>query len=204
MSRGVLLILEGLDRSGKSTQAKRLVEYINNSGRKAILIPFPERSDPFGQLIDKYLRNEIDINEQALHLAFSANRWQMESKIRKHIAEGTDVVCDRYAFSGVAYSMAKGLDERWAKQPDIGLPNPDVVLFFQVSAEVVRQRGGFGEERLEREDLQKRVSAIMETLRKDNWKNLNADGDIETVHKSIIDIYQNLDRSKSLSSITEL
>ncbi|KHJ85292.1 hypothetical protein OESDEN_14986 [Oesophagostomum dentatum] len=106
--RGALIVFEGLDRSGKSTQAKRLVNTINASGGSAILLPFPDREEPFGQVIDRYLRKEIDLCERALHLAFSANRWEKAALIEEKIAAGVDVICDRYCFSGVAYSIAKG------------------------------------------------------------------------------------------------
>ncbi|CAD6199060.1 unnamed protein product [Caenorhabditis auriculariae] len=88
--RGVLIVFEGLDRSGKSTQARRLLDFINkekgqgdSSSPAAILQAFPDRKEPFGQVIDKYLRKEIDLCERALHLAFSANRWEKESLIRE-------------------------------------------------------------------------------------------------------------------------
>ncbi|EYB84389.1 hypothetical protein Y032_0317g2316 [Ancylostoma ceylanicum] len=105
--RGALIVFEGLDRSGKSTQAKRLMDKINASGGRAVILPFPDRKEPFGQVIDRYLRKEIDLCERALHLAFSANRWEKAALIEEKIAAGVDVICDRYCFSGVAYSIAK-------------------------------------------------------------------------------------------------
>ncbi|VDM77149.1 unnamed protein product [Strongylus vulgaris] len=67
-----------------------------------------DRQEPFGQVIDRYLRKEIDLCERALHLAFSANRWEKAALIEEKIADGVNVICDRYCFSGVAYSIAKG------------------------------------------------------------------------------------------------
>ena len=75
-------------------------------------------------------------------------------------------MCDRYAFSGVAFSAAKGtLSMDWCKAPDRGLPKPDLVLFLDVSAEVAKTRGGYGEERYEKEEFQARVRKAFETLR---------------------------------------
>ena len=55
---------------------------------------------------------------------------------------------DRYAHSGVCFSSAKpGLSVEWCKRPDEGLPQPDVVLFMDLSVEAAAQRGGFGGER---------------------------------------------------------
>ncbi|EYB84386.1 hypothetical protein Y032_0317g2315 [Ancylostoma ceylanicum] len=62
------------------------------------------------------------------------------------------------------------MDPHWVRQADIGLPRPDVVLFFEVSPEVAKQRGGFGEERLESDQLQKKVHSAMELLRKSYWR----------------------------------
>ncbi|VDO50497.1 unnamed protein product [Haemonchus placei] len=202
--RGALIVFEGLDRSGKSTQAKRLAERINSTGGQAVLLPFPDRKEPFGQVIDRYLRKEIDLCERALHLAFSANRWEKAAFIEEKIAAGVDVICDRYCFSGVAYSIAKGLDSNWVRQADIGLPRPDVVLFFEVSPAVVKQRNGYGGERLECDILQRKVYQAMKDLRKSYWQSVNADYDMDTVEKVVYDIYENIPRSKPLGKIESL
>ncbi|CAJ0606703.1 unnamed protein product [Cylicocyclus nassatus] len=205
--RGALIVFEGLDRSGKSTQARRLVDTINTSGRSAILLPFPDRKEPFGQVIDRYLRKEIDLCEHALHLAFSANRWEKAALIEEKIAAGVDVICDRYCFSGVAYSIAKdysGMDSHWVRQADIGLPKPDVVLFFEVSPEVVKQRGGYGQERLESDQLQRKVHLAMKELQKSYWQTVNADGDMESVQAIVNDIYSKISRDQPLGVIDSI
>uniref|UniRef100_A0A8R1DV82 dTMP kinase n=1 Tax=Caenorhabditis japonica TaxID=281687 RepID=A0A8R1DV82_CAEJA len=113
-TRGLLIVFEGLDRSGKSTQARRLVDFLNkkHSGQgdtkhTAVLQAFPDRSSPIGKLIDQYLKKEIDLDEHSLHLMFSADRFLKNQTIRDNIANGIDVICDRYCYSGVAYSLAK-------------------------------------------------------------------------------------------------
>lgn len=212
--RGLLIVFEGLDRSGKSTQAKRLVESINkkstesgdaSSSPSAVLQAFPDRSSSIGKLIDQYLRKEIDMDEHALHLLFSADRFSKNQMIRDNIAKGIDVICDRYCYSGVAYSLAKGLPEQWVRSSDVGLPKPDAVLFFDVSPEVAAQRGGFGEERLETATIQQKVAAVMPTLRDDAyWKTVNADGDLDSVEKNVFRIYENLDREKPFESLEKI
>ena len=74
---------------------------------------------------------------------------------------GTTLVVDRYAYSGVAFTAAKGLpglDRAWCTAPDAGLPAPDAVFFLSLDAAEAAQRGGFGEERYETEALQRAVS----------------------------------------------
>eukprot|EP00349_Pseudokeronopsis_sp_Brazil_P006847 CAMPEP_0202972360 /NCGR_PEP_ID=MMETSP1396-20130829/35813_1 /ASSEMBLY_ACC=CAM_ASM_000872 /TAXON_ID= /ORGANISM="Pseudokeronopsis sp., Strain Brazil" /LENGTH=70 /DNA_ID=CAMNT_0049702681 /DNA_START=199 /DNA_END=411 /DNA_ORIENTATION=+ len=66
------------------------------------------------------------------------------------LSSGTTVVCDRYAYSGVAYSAAKGLDFDWCKVPDKGLIIPDLIFYIDVDAEDIAAREGYGEEKYEK------------------------------------------------------
>ncbi|KAL5513022.1 CDC8 [Sanghuangporus vaninii] len=158
--RGVLIVIEGLDRSGKSTQAGALAARLAQSNVPAKLIKFPDRTTPIGKMIDAYLRSQSDLDDRAIHLLFSANRWELATSIERTLSEGTTIICDRYAFSGVVYSVSKGLPFSWCKSPDIGLPAPDLALFLDVSPEKARERGGYGEERYEKEEMQKRVREL--------------------------------------------
>ena len=63
------------------------------------------------------------------------NRWENKGWLAKELAKGANVVCDRYAYSGVSYSAAKGLDFDWCLGADRGLVQPDLVLYFDISAE---------------------------------------------------------------------
>ena len=66
---------------------------------------------------------------------------------------GQHVICDRYAYSGVAYSAAKGLNFDWCKNADKNLLKPDIVFYLDADAEQTSSREGFGEERFERTDF---------------------------------------------------
>lgn len=101
------------------------------------------------------------------------------STIKSQLAAGTMIICDRYAYSGLAFSVAKntGLSYEWCLNPDIGLPAPDVVFFLDVSPEVARKRGGFGEERYEKEELQAAVRRVFKQIGEDvqeRWEVINA------------------------------
>merc|ERR1719178_398667 len=99
----------------------------------------------------------IELPDETIHLLFSANRWESVLSIVETLNNGTSVICDRYAFSGVAYSAAKGLDLAWCQTPDIGLPVPDGVFFLHVDESVGASRANFGDERYENADMQGRV-----------------------------------------------
>lgn len=76
-----------------------------------------------------------DTDDAAVHLLFSANRWEASKSIKQKLQEGQSIVLDRYAFSGVAFTAAKGTQSiDWCKGPDVGLPRPDVVIYLNVSS----------------------------------------------------------------------
>lgn len=75
-SRGALIVLEGLDRSGKSSQSMRLLSFLEGLGHSTELWRFPDRTTSIGQMISSYLSNESQLDDYTTHLLFSANRWE--------------------------------------------------------------------------------------------------------------------------------
>jgi dTMP kinase len=118
-------------------------------------------------MINNYLTGQSEQEDHVIHLLFSANRWELADSIQKDIAAGTTVVIDRYYYSGCVYSAAKhnpNLDLKWARHPDEGLPRPDICLFLDISAEKAANRGGFGGEKYENQQMQGRVRELFQTL----------------------------------------
>lgn len=74
--RGALIVLEGLDRSGKSSQCARLLSFLQGKGCQAEGWRFPDRGTSVGQMISAYLANESELDDRTIHLLFSANRWE--------------------------------------------------------------------------------------------------------------------------------
>ena len=97
------------------------------------------------------------MGNEAVHLLFAMNRWETRTQILEKLQSGISVVCDRYAYSGVAYSAAKGLDFEWCLGADRGLLRPDLVFFIDISPEAISKRSGFGDERFERVEFQAKV-----------------------------------------------
>lgn len=113
---------------------------------------------------------------------------------------GETIICDRYAFSGLAFSASKVrpgsqsyplLDYDWCRTPDVGLPAPDITLVLDVSADVARKRGGYGEERYEKEDIQRRVRDVFVRIGEQvqggggRWEIIDADESQEEVQQVI-------------------
>ncbi|GAA6064345.1 hypothetical protein JCM10212_002321 [Sporobolomyces blumeae] len=146
-----------------------------------------DRTSPTGILINEYLtQKDTQLSDEAIHLLFSANRWEKAQEIRDDLEKGTTVVCDRYAFSGIAFSVIKGLPWAWCKSPDIGLPCPDLTLFLSLSLETASRRSGFGQERYETPEIQGKVRDVFASIgaecRKDveiNWRQESAGRDRE-------------------------
>jgi dTMP kinase len=107
------------------------------------------------------------LSDHAIHLLFSANRWEAAASMRADIEAGTTLIVDRYYYSGIVYSAAKGradLSLEWARAPEVGLPRPDLCLFLDLDPEAAAARGGFGIERYERGELQEKVRELFYEL----------------------------------------
>ena len=107
----------------------------------------------------------------------------------KLLESGKDVILDRYAYSGVAYTRAQGLDIQWCESSDVGLPTPDLVIFLSLTDPSTRE--AFGIERYEVPALQAKVLQVFNE-RFDGvckeWSVLHVDGmSIEQVHEKVLE-----------------
>jgi dTMP kinase len=206
-SRGLLIVFEGLDKSGKSTQSKLLYEALSLKNLRSELWRFPNRNTTIGKLIDSYLKKECELQDNAVHLLFSANRWELVDEMKEKLNSGINLIVDRYAYSGVAYSSAKtGLDFDWCKQCDVGLPKADLVCFMDTRSTSIEGRECFGQERYENVQFQsivynnfKKLFQLDKTDENDDCLVLNARDKIETIHSRILDHVLDL-QEKNLSS----
>ena len=161
--RGVFILFEGADKTGKTTQCRLLVAALQEKGFRAEFMSFPDRTTHTGKLIDAYLRDaSIQMDPKAAHLLFAANRRELEQQMRQKMMEGITLVVDRYAYSGVAYSIANGLDPEWCLLADRGLPAPDFIFMMGRSFEYERSIASssnetIGDERYETRRFQERV-----------------------------------------------
>ncbi len=150
-SRGVLVSIEGPDRVGKTTQVSLIADQ-----RLASCFRFPNRLSPLtGPPLVKMLTRQVRSEPRTDHMLFTANRWEAVPDITRQLLDMKhDVVLDRYCHSGVAYSVARGVDEKWAWATQVGLPKPDLVIYLRLGVEQLKGRTGFGDEALETEAIQ--------------------------------------------------
>lgn len=190
MVRGAFILFEGVDRSGKTTQASRLVQHLNATGRPSVSLKCPDRTTATGTLLNSYLRREVELNDVSVHLLFSANRWEMYASLLKYLQDGVNVVMDRYVYSGVAFSACKrGMSLEWCMNADRGLLRPDVVLYLDVPD--TRSRPGWGEERYETPEFQARVRdtfARLIRIENVNWYVVDASQTVDDVAVRVRDV----------------
>ncbi|WWC58545.1 thymidylate kinase [Kwoniella dejecticola CBS 10117] len=191
--RGAFIVFEGLDRCGKSTQVARLVERLKREGRKARLQKFPDRTTAIGRMIDAYLQSKAEMDDHAIHLLFSANRWECANAIKRDLQDGITVIADRYAFSGIAFSAAKGLSFDFCLNPDESLPLPDLTLYMTLPQQEASSRSQFGEERYETESMQsatrQQFGLVAQEVKnrhgEQRWVEVDARGTIDEVEDRI-------------------
>ncbi|OII75556.1 thymidylate kinase [Cryptosporidium ubiquitum] len=178
-NRGAFIVLEGTDRSGKTLQCQKIYDYLISIGRKCIKTEFPNRSTDVGKLLDGYLRKTIKLAPEVSHLLFTANRWELNDYIEKNLQNGVDVVCDRYSFSGIAYSSgAINLDYEWCKSKEQGLVSPDLVIFLDINLSLSSSRSGFGDEIYENIKDQNNVYEVYQSFSNYSfWNNIDASQD---------------------------
>lgn len=205
VNRGALIVLEGCDRSGKSTQCIKLVEALRKNDILAENISFPDRTTVTGKLIAEYLTNKTELNDRAIHLLFSANRWELCKKMERMLNDGITLIVDRYAFSGVAYSASKpNMKIAWCKQSDVGLPKPDLVFLLTMSCKALAKRPGFGKEIYEQTETQQRVAKLYKELKDDSWVDIEAEGTVQEVNDILLaDVMRtiNLVKTKPLGKL---
>ena len=192
--RGKFILFEGIDRSGKSTQCRLLYNHLKSSGKSVIEMSFPDRTTPLGKIIDQYLKKELEIpSSEAVHLLFSANRWELNEKIKQTLEKGTTIVMDRYIYSGLAFSSAKKIDLDWCRKADQGLVIPDIIFYLDIIIDEVMKRCNFGEERYEEKRFQQKVirqfTKILVGLEKTlNWKIIDGSWDVEKISQHVIEL----------------
>ena len=149
--RGLLIAFEGLDQSGKETQAARLREQFAAAGRTVHALSFPDYDTPIGREIRAALDGERDFAADTLQLLYVANRHEYRASIEQWMAAGDVVVCDRYRASSVAYGDAQGLDAEWLRDVQRHLPEPTAIFLLDIAPEEAVRRKAHGRDKFERD-----------------------------------------------------
>jgi dTMP kinase len=155
---GRLVVFEGLDQSGKQTQAELLRDRLKQEGHKARLVSFPDYGTSIGEEIARALQGEREYGPEVMQLLYIANRYERKPDLERWVQGGLILVCDRYVASSIAYGEAQSLDAIWLTAIQQYLPPPSLTILLDIAPETAVGRKSVDRDRYERDlEMQARV-----------------------------------------------
>jgi dTMP kinase len=186
LRKGKIIVLEGIDKAGKSTQSKLLMDYLKLSGKICTLITFPDYTTSIGAEIKAFLEGKRDYPIELKHILLSANRWEKKKEIESMVDSGTIVIINRYYQSNLVYGTSNGLNLRWLLSLEKGLPTADLVIVLDVTPRISLKRS------LEPDEFEKDVSLLQNVYKNYHklakpfrWKILNAEKSRDQIHDEV-------------------
>ena len=191
---GLLIAFEGLDQSGKQTQAERVSAHVSASGRQCRLLSFPDYGTPIGAEIAKALHGEREYGPDVMQLMYVANRYEKRVEMQQALDDGVVLVCDRYLASSIAYGEAQGLDAAWLRDIQRHLPRPILTILLDIAPETAVQRKAADRDRYERDlALLSRVrQSYQRQSTEDGWLRLNGERPREAVSTDVVNAVETL------------
>jgi dTMP kinase len=185
---GLLIAFEGLDQSGKQTQAERVRDHVTSRGRECRLLSFPDYTTATGAEISKALHGDREYEPDVMQLLYVANRYELRPQLTRWLSEGFVVVCDRYMASSIAYGEAHGLDPAWLADIQRFLPRPDLTILLDIAPETAVLRKATGRDRYERDlALLSRVrDSYGRQAEQDGWLRLDGERPREAVSRDVV------------------
>lgn len=189
VSPGRLIAFEGLDQSGKETQAARLDAWLVSRGHRVERLAFPDYTTPIALEIARTLEGSRDYSPDVLQLLYIANRFEYKARILEWMAAGAIVLCDRYLASSLAYGTAQGLDLAWLKAVQEPLPQPHLTVLLDIAPATALARKATGRDRFEQDlALLARVRATyLELAAGEGWCRIDGELERDVVSAQVIE-----------------
>lgn len=197
--KGKLIVIEGIDGSGKSTCAKNLAEKLNSINIKTIYTFEPTHSHYGAKLREGMLSEDLDAEEELL-LFVKDRKEHIEYMIKPALEEGYFIILDRYFYSSIAYQGAKGIDiNRIINMHKDFIIKPDIVFIFHLPIyialnRIISKRGIA--DRFENETYLKKVDKIFHSFNEPFIYHIDTDKDIKIINDELFNI---LEKSKMLA-----
>jgi dTMP kinase len=185
----MLIAFEGLDQSGKETQAQQLRERLREAGRKVRLLSFPDYGTSIGEEIARALQGEREYGPDVMQLLFVANRHERREAMLEWLNGGLILLCDRYRASSIAYGEAQGLDAQWLEEIQRFLPPADLTIYVDIAPETAARRKVHDRDRYERDlALLARVrSSYQRQAKAADWVSVDGEGTKEEIAAAVFD-----------------
>ncbi|HEX7274630.1 MAG TPA: dTMP kinase [Nitrososphaeraceae archaeon] len=187
LPKGKIIVFEGIDKAGKTTQAKLLEKKL---GRKCVRIDFPNYSTPIGKEIRQFLDGKRDYPDEVKMMLLSANRWERKDEIEKIVGKGTTVIMNRYYQSNLVYGISKGLKLDWLLSLDKDMPKADLVIVIDIKPKTLVSRSKNVVDTFEKDlELIRRVKKNYRILaNKFNWRLVEGEKSVDEVHQQVLKI----------------
>lgn len=190
MRKGRIVVIEGMDKAGKTTQSRVLVSALRNKGKLCASLDFPDYSTPIGREIKSFLDGKRDYPDETKLMLLSANRWERKETIDRMLSNGTILVMNRYYHSNLAYGVSKNLELDWLMTLDRGLPKEDLCIVLEIRPTISESRSQHAGDLFENDkDLLQNVYKNYRKLAKlFNWKIINGERSKEEVSRDILNM----------------
>jgi len=191
---GRLIVFEGIDGAGKTTQVRRAARALREKGLEVVKLVEPS-GGPYGRKIREMARGSVRrlSPEEELELFILDRRDDVERNILPALRRGDIVLLDRYYYSTMAYQGALGLDPETILEKNSFAPRPDLVLYLAIDVDealrrIERSRKG-NTDLFERREYLERVKAIFDDLarRFENFRTIEGTADEETVARRVLE-----------------
>jgi len=190
LRKGRIVVIEGMDKAGKTTQSRVLVSALRNKGKLCASLDFPDYSTPIGREIKSFLDGKRDYPDETKLMLLSANRWERKEIIDRTLSNGIILVMNRYYHSNLAYGVSKNLELDWLMTLDRGLPKEDLCIVLEIRPTISESRSKHAGDLFENDkDLLKNVYKNYRKLAKlFNWKIINGERSKEEVSRDILNM----------------
>jgi dTMP kinase len=195
LGKGKIIVIEGLDKAGKTTQSRLLMDDLKALGKICVIMDFPDYITYIGAEIKAFLDGKRDYYPTELvHMLLSANRWEKKNEIESMMENGTILILNRYYQSNLVYGVSNGLNIKWLLNLDKGLPKEDLVIVLEIEPRVSYQRAIECLDTFEKDqrllvDVHKNYRKL---ARQFKWKIINGKKSKDEVHQDIMKIVKKL------------
>jgi dTMP kinase len=188
----MLIAFEGLDQSGKQTQAELLRDWLKREGHRARLVSFPDYGTSIGEEIARALQGERDYGPEVMQLLYIANRYERKADLNRWLDGGLILVADRYVASSIAYGEAQGLEPHWLADAQKFLPPAAITILLDIAPATAVERKAVDRDRYERDlAMQHRVrESYYRQAAADAWIVLDGERPKEAIAADIISAVQ--------------
>jgi dTMP kinase len=193
LPKGKIIVIEGIDKAGKSTQANLLLKKLKT--HKCMKFDFPDYSTPVGKEIKQFLDGNRMYPDEVKMILLSANRWEKKAEIDRIIDSGTTIIMNRYYQSNLVYGMSKGLKLSWLLALDDGLPKADLVIVIDIKTKTLVNRSKNGIIDTFEKDL-KLIRKVKRNYRilakKFDWRIINGENSVNDVNNEVLQIVKKI------------